>query len=109
MYQEFHPAVLRAIKQVVDVGHAHGIWVGICGEMAGDVLATLLLLGLGLDEFSVVPSILPEIKKIILLSSRADAEEIARRCLSLGTAAEIRGLLSETMSRRFPDFIFTGA
>ncbi len=106
MYQEFHPAILRAIHHVIDVGHRHGIWVGMCGEMAGNVHATLLLLGMGLDEFSVVPSILPEIKKIILLSSKEEATLIARRCLSLETTAEIRAYLAETMNRRFPDLLF---
>lgn len=102
LYQEFHPAVLRAIKHTTDVGHENKIWVGMCGEMAGDILATVLLLGLGLDELSVVPSVLPEIKKIIRSISSAEAKKIAEHCLSLDDATVMKKWLTKEMHRRYP-------
>ncbi|MEE8359920.1 MAG: phosphoenolpyruvate--protein phosphotransferase, partial [Candidatus Omnitrophota bacterium] len=65
LYEPAHPAILRLIKNVIDNGHKNGIWVGMCGEMAGDPSWALLLLGMGLDEFSTSPMVLPEIKKVI--------------------------------------------
>lgn len=103
MYQPFHPAVIRAIKHVIEVGHANGIWVGMCGEMAGDPLATLLLLGLGLDEFSVVPPILPEIKKIVRSVRIEEARAIANKCVMMETAALVKAHLQQEMLERFPE------
>ena len=65
LYQPFNPAVVRTIHYVVEAAHRKHKWVGICGEMAGDPLATVLFVGLGVDELSVIPPVLPEIKKII--------------------------------------------
>jgi phosphotransferase system enzyme I (PtsI) len=82
LYQEFDPAVLRTIRHIIKEAHKHKIPVGMCGEMAGDPLATLLLLGLGLDEFSVIPTILPEIKKIIRSVSLKDAQKLAVKAMT---------------------------
>ncbi|MCL5019552.1 MAG: phosphoenolpyruvate--protein phosphotransferase, partial [Patescibacteria group bacterium] len=86
LYQSFHPAVLKLIQATIEAGHAHGIWVGLCGEMAADPLATLLLLGMGLDEFSANPAVLPEIKNIIRSTTYERAQTISAHCFTLNTA-----------------------
>ncbi len=93
LYEPAHPAVLRLLKTVVDTGHDKKIWVGICGEMAGDPILTPVLVGLGLDEISTSPVMLPEIKKIIRSLSYAEAQEIARYVLTLKTGVEIVNFL----------------
>ena len=65
MYEPFHPAVLRMIKQTVDAGHGQGIEVSMCGEMAGDVVSAPVLLGLGVDELSMRPSAIPHVRRIL--------------------------------------------
>jgi len=103
LYQQFHPAVLRTIKMVIDAGHSNDTWVGMCGEMAGDPLATILLLGLGIDELSVVPTVLPEIKKIIRSVSHKQAREISQSVLTLSTELEIKEYLYTTMAKLLPE------
>ncbi|MDZ7374419.1 MAG: phosphoenolpyruvate--protein phosphotransferase [candidate division KSB1 bacterium] len=105
MYRSFDPAVLRLIKETIEKGHRSGVWVGMCGEMAGDPLATLLLLGLGLDEFSVSPVMLLEIKRMIRSVTFAEAEQVARWAMELATAQEVEEFLSEVVRRRFPDIL----
>jgi len=85
LYQELHPAILRQIKAVIDAGHRHGRWVGMCGEMAANPLATMILIGMGLDEFSMSPEILPEIKKIIRSCTHAEAKACADEALQART------------------------
>ena len=74
--------MLRLIKSIVDHGHNAGIWVGMCGEMAGDIVMTVILLGLGLDEFSTSPIATPEIKRIIRAVTMRQAKEIAGEALT---------------------------
>ncbi len=88
-----HPAVLRLIRIVIEEAHAHGKWVGLCGELAGDPLAAPVLLGLGLDEFSMSARSIPLVKQAIRRYSVAQAREIAQHALSLGDAGEVRGYL----------------
>jgi phosphotransferase system enzyme I (PtsI) len=90
-----HPAVIRLIHQVIDAAHAHGKWVGLCGEMAGDPLAIPLLLGLGLDEFSMTASAIPLAKSKLRELSLARAQEIAHHCLTLTDLDSVRQYLSE--------------
>ncbi|AVX31620.1 phosphotransferase system, enzyme I, PtsI [Carboxydocella thermautotrophica] len=93
LYDYFHPAVLGLIKLVIDAAHREGKWVGMCGSMAGDPLAAPLLVGLGLDEWSMSAGSIKEIKRIIAgLDARACAE-LAERALQLNTTAEVRELL----------------
>lgn len=90
----FQPAVINAMKQVVTAAHAEDKWVGICGEMAGNPLATKLLIGLGLDELSMsVPSI-PQVKSIIRKTHIADAQAMAAHVLTLSSAQAITDYLS---------------
>jgi len=90
LYEPLHPAVLRLIDQVIKVGHAHDIWVGMCGEMAGDPLSVPILLGLGLDEFSVSPVMIPEVKRIIRSLNMVEARQLAQRVLGYHSTAEIK-------------------
>ena len=103
LYQEFHPAVIRFLRRIIERGKRKDVWVGMCGEMAGDPLATILLLGLGLDEFSVVPNVLPEIKKIIRSVKYADARKIANKVLTMQTEDEVKDHLKAVMKKKFPD------
>ena len=89
LYEPAHPAVLRLIKNIIDAGHKAGRWVGMCGEMAGEPEFVLLLLGLELDEFSVSPYVVPEIKHLIRLVSMQQAKEIAKQAMTLATGTEV--------------------
>lgn len=91
----FQPAVLRAIRDVVVAGHANGIRVGLCGELAGDPRATALLVGLGLDELSMNAASIPAVKERIRQLSMAEAQEIATASLEMSSAAEIEIYLDE--------------
>lgn len=91
----FAPAILRLLKMTIDAAHRHGRWAGLCGEMAGNPLAAPLLLGLGLDEFSMTPRAIPEIKATLRRFSLDEARAIARQALSLDTAAAVRNALDD--------------
>lgn len=97
LFETFHPGVLRLIKGVIDAGHAAGIPVAMCGEMAGEVRATPLLLGLGLDEFSMSASSLPRVKQVIRSLSRRDARQMANHALGLNTAGEIKAYMERCL------------
>jgi phosphoenolpyruvate-protein phosphotransferase (PTS system enzyme I) len=103
LYQQFNPAVLRTVKFVIEAGHKKGVWVGMCGEMAGDPLATVLLVGLGIDELSVGPAVLPEIKKIILSIKQKDAKRVADKALAMASDHEIREYLSSIIRNKIPE------
>ncbi len=90
-----HPAVLKEIQQVVLAAHQAGIWVGVCGEMAGDSQAIPILLGLGVDELSMSPRQIPSAKQVVRNWSQADAQELARRAIELDSADAIRQAVSE--------------
>jgi phosphotransferase system enzyme I (PtsI) len=89
LYDPAHPAMLRMIKNVIDAGHNNNIKVGMCGEMAGDAAMALILLGFGLDEFSMPSLAIPQIKYIIRSITIQNAKEIAREALSLSTGKEV--------------------
>lgn len=89
LYEPAHPAVLRMIKSIIEAAHANNIWVGMCGEMASDEVFTLVLLGLGLDEFSLSSLAIPQIKYIIRSVSFEDAKRAAVQALSLSTTKEV--------------------
>lgn len=85
-----HPAVLRQIQRVIEAGHQAGIWVGVCGELAGDPDAVPVLLGLGLDEFSIAAAAIPRAKAIIRRWSLAEARRLAAEAINLDSAAAVR-------------------
>jgi phosphotransferase system enzyme I (PtsI) len=89
LYQPFHPGILRLIRNVIDASHRHGKFTGMCGEMAGAAEAAVILLGLGLDEFSMSPVSINAIKKIIRGISYEEAKKIAEQALALETPEEV--------------------
>lgn len=95
MYSNYNPAVLRAIKHVIDVSHEAGKWTGMCGAFAADTEATKLLLGLGLDEFSGSSSKIAEIKDTILKSSLEEDNKFAEKVLDLELTEEVEALVRE--------------
>jgi phosphoenolpyruvate-protein phosphotransferase len=95
----FHPSVLRLIGMVIEAAHARGRWVGLCGELAGDPLATPVLLGLGLDEFSAGCRSIPLVKQAIRRYSSTKSRAIAAHALTLATAGEVREYLTSIAIR----------
>ena len=95
LYDYFNPAVLRAIKQVIDASHRHGKWTGMCGSMSSDTMATYILLGLGLDEFSIVGSKVGQVKAIINNSNLEEAEKFAEEILAMDDVSQIRKTLKD--------------
>lgn len=91
LFEPTHPAVLRLIQQAVEHGHNHGLWVGVCGEMAADPRMTPLLLGLGVDELSVAPAAVPLIKDVLRKVHMDKAADLARTALACRTASDVLG------------------
>jgi phosphotransferase system enzyme I (PtsI) len=89
LFQPLHPAVLRLIRLAIDSAHGAGKWIGMCGEMAGMHRAIPILVGLGLDEFSMAPGIIPEAKALIGRVDSASAKRMVEAVLKLATATEI--------------------
>ena len=100
MYNPLSPSVLSVIKRVIDCSHAEGKWTGMCGELAGDDRATLLLLGMGLDEFSMSGISIPKVKKIIRNSNFAEVKAMADEALSKATAAEIQACVDKFIAEK---------
>ena len=105
LFQPFHPSVLRFIKYTVDAAHKQDIPIAICGEMAGDPVFALLLLGLGLDSFSMSPSAVPEIKHIVRSVHLKEALDLAEGAMTLSTAGEIEEFVWQDAMRRFPELL----
>jgi len=97
LYDTLHPAVLRAINQVVDAGHKYGRPVGVCGEMAGDPAAVILLLGMGIDSLSMTTAGLPRIKWVIRSFSQRDARVMLTRALQFSSAHATRKFLHSAL------------
>ncbi len=105
LYEPTHPAIVRLIKMTADAGRARGIWTGVCGEMAGEPVLTPLLLGLGVDELSAAPSLVPRIKHLIRRLKFSDCKELAAFALKSESAAEILAR-SEQLARRSAPGLF---
>jgi len=100
LYDPFNPAILRLVKQVIQASENQpGLFTGMCGEMAGDPLATLLLLGLGLHEFSMSALSIPQVKKIIRNVRYQDAKKIAAEALTLETGVAVMAHVLESMKK----------
>ena len=100
LYNPMSPSVLGLIKQVIDASHAEGKWTGMCGELAGDERATLLLLGMGLDEFSMSAISVPRIKKLIRHVNYQEVKALADEALQKPTAAEIEQLIKAFLAEK---------
>jgi len=100
LYEPFHPGVLRLIRTTIENGHAHGIPVGMCGELAGDPLATVVLLGMGLDSFSMGPIGIPIIKRIVRSVGSMEAEAFVRTIMPMKSGREIEQAVRDWMEDR---------
>ncbi|NLW93198.1 MAG: phosphoenolpyruvate--protein phosphotransferase [Chlamydiae bacterium] len=105
LYEPRHPAILRLIHQVITAGHRENIWVGMCGEMAGEPSLALILLGMGLDEFSVSAVSIPEIKKIIRSVQLADARTLAEEVLTYTSIEETRARCKRLLLKVAPELV----
>ena len=103
MYDPLNPAVIRMIKRTVDAGHARGIDVSLCGEMAGDVMTVPVLLGLGLDELSMRPSALPFVKRLLRCSCSSQLTELGDKILQCDDGAEVRDFLNSYLPEYYPE------
>lgn len=100
LYSNYHPALLHLIKKTIDGAHSAGIPCGMCGEAAGNLKLIPFLMGLGLDEFSMIaPSIL-EAKELIINLSQTECEELVEKVLSVSTAMEVEGILQQFSEKR---------
>ncbi|MGL1892541.1 MAG: phosphoenolpyruvate-protein phosphotransferase PtsI [Spirochaetaceae bacterium] len=97
LYQPFHPAVLNLIKTVIDASHAHGKWTGMCGEFAGNEKAALLLLGMGLDEFSMSAISIGKVKNLIRKSNYSELKKLANEVLEKGEISDILNILDKLL------------
>jgi phosphotransferase system enzyme I (PtsI) len=109
LFQPCHPAILRLICQVVEAGERAGIPVTVCGEMAGDPLMTLVLLGLGVRQLSMNALSVPQVKRIIRAGSATVARALAARALALGTSEQVEAEIMETMEDLYPDLHLSSA
>ncbi len=105
LYEPLHPVVLRMIRSIVSAAHNEGIWVSMCGEMGGDPLYTLLLVGLGFDELSMTPASIPLVKRMIRSITYNQATDLSWRLFRCVTAQEVEAVLREEMRARFPEYI----
>ncbi|MFP4643030.1 MAG: phosphoenolpyruvate--protein phosphotransferase [Spirochaetales bacterium] len=101
LYEPFHPGLLRLLNMVVENAHRAGIPVGMCGEMAGDPVATMLLVGLGFDELSMSAAGIPEVKEIIRSLQISEAEELLGTVMDMRSYEDIDGLVRSVMKERF--------
>lgn len=100
LYNQFNPAVLRLIKMVIKNAHAEGKWVGMCGESAGDQMMIPILLGFGLDEFSMSPISILRARRLINSVSEKDMQALSDKVLEFGTAKEIESYMKDFIARR---------
>ena len=105
LYEPTHPAILRLIKHIIDVGHAEGLWVGMCGEMAGEPSLSLLLLGMGLDEFSTSPVQLPIVKQVIRSVEHSFAKSVVEDAMKLKTSKEVDTFLLTSLKQVAPALV----
>lgn len=95
LYQPYNPAILRLVKQVIEASHNEGKWTGMCGEMAGDEIAIPLLLGLGLDEFSMSATSILKARRQIKELSQSEMQELANRAINAATSEEVQTLVKQ--------------
>lgn len=99
LYQPYNPSILRLIKMTIDGAHKEGKWAGMCGAMAGEPDAAAILLGLGLDEFSMSATAILPARKVINSLSKKEMEEVAAKCLSFDTAEEVHDYVKSVINK----------
>ena len=107
LYRNFDPAILRFLRNIIRQGHEEGVWVGMCGEMASDPLATMMLIGLGLDEFSVSPVSLLVVKEIIRQVDYDECENLATAAMTHDTPQAVENYILGIMNKRFKHLMFS--
>ncbi|MCE2959984.1 MAG: phosphoenolpyruvate--protein phosphotransferase [Akkermansiaceae bacterium] len=105
LYKPTHPAVIRLIKKTVEAGEAHGIWTGVCGEMAGDIRLTPLLLGLGVEELSVSPKIVPRVGQVIRSLKYSECQAMADEVMKQTRSQHIMDLSMSLAKKCYPDLL----
>ncbi len=105
LYEPTHPAILRLLKMVADAAHANNIWVGVCGEMAGDVALIPLLLGLGVDELSASATLVPRVKRAVQSLAIPECQELVEEVLKLNTPSEVLARCLELADKRYGDLL----
>ena len=105
LYEPTHPAVLHLLKMIADAAHATNIWVGVCGEMAGDVALTPLLLGLGVDELSASAMLVPRVKRAVQSLAIQECRELVEETLKLDTGSEILARCLDLADKRYGDLL----
>jgi phosphoenolpyruvate-protein phosphotransferase (PTS system enzyme I) len=105
LYEPTHPAILRLLKMIADAAHTNNIWVGVCGEMAGDVALTPLLLGLGVDELSASATLVPRVKRAVQSLAFPECQDLVEEALKLDTGSEILARCLELADKRYGDLL----
>ena len=105
LYEPTHPAIIRLIKMVVDAGHAHNLWVGICGEMAGEITLTPLLIGLGVDELSTGAALVPRVKRAVQSLDVGVCLQLIEEISGLDSAAQILELCDAVARSHYPELL----
>jgi phosphotransferase system enzyme I (PtsI) len=105
LYEPTHPAVLRLLKMIADAAHAHNLWVGVCGEMAGDIALIPLLLGLGMDELSTSAILVPRVKRAVQSLTIPECRELVEETFKLDTGSEILARCLELADKRYGDLL----
>jgi phosphotransferase system enzyme I (PtsI) len=105
LYEPTHPAIIRLIRMVVDAGHAHSIWVGLCGEMAGDIVLTPLLLGLGVDELSTGAALVPRVKRAVQALDIAVCLKLVEQVRQDDCASAILARCEEVARNHYPELL----
>ncbi|MCL2458436.1 MAG: phosphoenolpyruvate--protein phosphotransferase [Desulfobulbus sp.] len=108
LYEPYHPAVLRMIRQTVEAGHARNIPVSLCGEMAGDPLCAPVLMGMGLDELSMRPAIVPKVKRLLRHCHSDELRRMAQQMLQCGDCDQVRSLLARELANLYPKEYYQG-
>jgi phosphotransferase system enzyme I (PtsI) len=105
LYQPTHPAVIRLLKMIADAAHANNIWVGVCGEMAGDIAFTPLLLGLGIDELSTAATLVPRVKRAVQSLEIPECRQLVEETFKLDTPSEILDRCLQLADKRYGDLL----
>jgi phosphoenolpyruvate-protein phosphotransferase (PTS system enzyme I) len=105
LYEPTHPAILRLMEMTVNAAHANDIWVGVCGEMAGEITLTPLLIGLGVDELSASPGLVPRVKKAVQTLDSKECASLLAEVRDLSSATEIFSRCESIARRHYPELL----